>query len=104
MVKSGLANICLIHLLFRMGLNQEDTLSPLHFSFPLNETNQLLLYTNVVNLWKKIHECCSDGSWTDFIKHNVDKVELSLSTYVGGIYVVCLKSKCTDFPMDELAT
>lgn len=39
------------------GLNQDDTLSPLQFSFVLNEANQLLLFTSVVNLLKKVHKC-----------------------------------------------
>jgi len=34
---------------------------------------------------KVTYEFCSKMSWTDFIKHNVDKVELSQSTHVGGV-------------------
>jgi len=30
-------------------------MSPLHSSFVLNASNQLLLFANVVNLWIKIH-------------------------------------------------
>jgi hypothetical protein len=34
---------------------------------------------------KDTYEFCSKRSWADFIKHNVNKLELSLSTHVGDV-------------------